>query len=273
MKKFLLLLSILFIVSCSSSSEELTLTIKYSLTTSANPTAGGTITPASGQHNEGTTVSITATPAGEYLFSSWSGATGSTATTSVVMNSNKSVTANFVKKKYALTTSVEGEGTISEKVIKAGAATDYNSGTVVELTATPKAGWKFKEWTGDLTGNDNPKQITIDKAKSVNAVFEKLSPFYYSENGCTIKAYSWTKVGDTFKIDGATYTIVDRELLDSMMRSDSDGDGTMDVMDTEGALDLSKLVTTKITSMEGLFSTLPENGGFSNIYWNDVEII
>ena len=57
------------------------------------------------------------------------------------MNSNKTVTANFVKKKYALTTTVEGEGTVTEKVIKAGAATDYNSGTVVELTATSK--WRM----------------------------------------------------------------------------------------------------------------------------------
>jgi surface protein len=89
------------------------------------------------------------------------------------MNSNKTVTANFVKKKYALTTTIEGEGTVSEKIIKAGAATDYNSGTVVELTATPKDGWEFKEWSGDLTGSDNPKEITIDKAKTVKAVFVK----------------------------------------------------------------------------------------------------
>jgi len=172
MRKLFLLLSVLFVVSCSSSAEEeLAPVIKYTLTTSANPTTGGTITPASGQHTEGATVSITATPAAEYLFSSWTGATGTTATTSVVMNSNKTVIANFVKKKYALSTSVEGEGTVTEKVIKAGAATDYNSGTVVELTATPKDGWEFKEWTGDLTGSDNPKEITIDKAKTVKAVF------------------------------------------------------------------------------------------------------
>ena len=173
MRKLFLLLSVLFVVSCSSGTEEPAPVIKYTLTTSANPTTGGTITPASGQHTEGATVSITATPAAEYLFLSWTGATGTTATTSVVMNSNKTVTANFVKKKYALTTTIEGEGTVSEKIIKAGAATDYNSGTVVELTATPKDGWEFKEWTGDLTGSDNPKEITIDKAKTVKAVFVK----------------------------------------------------------------------------------------------------
>ena len=83
------------------------------------------------------------------------------------------MTANFVKKKYALTTAVEGEGTVSEKVIKAGAATDYNSGTIVELTAVPSGEWLFMEWKGDITGTENPTQITIDKAKSVTAVFVK----------------------------------------------------------------------------------------------------
>ena len=173
MKKFLLLLSVLFVVSCSSSAEEEPApVIKYTLTTSANPATGGTISPASGQHIEGATVNITATPAAEYVFSSWTGATGTTTTTSIVMNSNKTVTANFVKKKYALTTTIEGEGTIAEKVIKTG-ATDYNSGTIVELTANPKAGWKFKEWSGDLTGTENPQQITVDKPKNVNATFEE----------------------------------------------------------------------------------------------------
>ena len=167
MKKLILLLSVLFVVSCS---KELAL---YTLTTSANPSDGGTVSPTTKQYNEGETATINATPAAEYVFQSWSGASGTTTTASVVMNSDKSVTANFIKKKYTLTTSVEGEGTITEKVIKAGAATDYNSGTIVELTATPSAEWLFLEWSGDLTGTDNPKQITIDKAKTVKAVFVK----------------------------------------------------------------------------------------------------
>ena len=222
MKKIILLLSVLFVVSCSSSAEEPAPVIKYTLTTAANPTIGGTISPASGQHSEGATVSITASPAAEYLFSSWTGATGTTATASVVMNSNKTVTANFVKKKYALTISVEGEGTVTEKVIKAGAATDYNSGTVVELTATPKDEWVFKEWTGDLTGSDNPKEITIDKAKTVKAVFEEQSPFYLDENGVTIKARDWVTVGITGELGGVTYMAVDNTTLKEMANKDQD---------------------------------------------------
>ena len=167
MKKLALFLSFLFIVSCSKDP------VIFTLTTSANPSDGGTVSPTTKQYEEGQTATINATPASEYVFQSWSGAAGSTNNTSVVMNSDKSVTANFVKKKYALTITVEGEGTVTEKIIKAGATTDYNSGTIVELTADPSEEWLFVEWKGDVIETENPTQITIDKAKSVTAVFVK----------------------------------------------------------------------------------------------------
>ena len=88
------------------------------------------------------------------------------------MMSNKTVTANFVKKKYPLTIEIDGEGSVDETVIKAGLATDYNSGTIVELAANPKEFWKFVKWEGDLTGEVNPSQITMDGPKNVKGVFE-----------------------------------------------------------------------------------------------------
>ena len=168
MKKLFLLLSVLFVVSCSKDP------IIYTLTTSANPTDGGTVNPSSAQFNESETVDLTATPATEYIFKNWSGdASGTSSSSSVVMNSDKSVVANFIKKKYTVTVDIEGEGDVSQKVIKAGTSTDYNSGTILELTANPKAEWVFSRWEGDLTGTDNPVEITIDKAKSITAVFVK----------------------------------------------------------------------------------------------------
>lgn len=239
MKKiFLLLFSISLINSCSSGSEEPPPPpIKYTLTTVANPSEGGAINPNGGIVNEGTQISITATPSAEYLFDKWTGAaSGNSPSISVIMDSNKSVTANFIKKKYTLTTSVEGEGTVSEKVIKAGATTDYNSGTIVELTATPSDEWEFKEWTGDLESTENPVEITIDKAKSVTAVFEQ-PPFYFDENGVTIKARDWVTVGTTGELDGVTYTAADNTTLKSMVENNDD---------------LSKAVTTLVTDMKQL---------------------
>jgi len=133
---------------------------------------------------------------------------------------------------------IEGEGTVTEKVIKAGAATGYNSGTIVELTAVSKEGWEFKEWSGDLTGTDNPKEITIDKAKTVKAVFEEQSPFYLDENGITIKARDWVTVGTTGKVGGVTYTAVDNTSLKTMADNDED---------------VTKVVTTLVTDMKELF--------------------
>ena len=171
MKKLILLL--LFIPLVFSCSKE---TIKYNLTTSVNPIEGGDINPNGGIVDEGTQISIVASPAAEYLFDKWSGAaSGSSPSISIIMDSDKSVTANFIKKKYALTTTVEGEGIVTEKVIKAGAATDYNSGTIVELTAIPSDEWEFKEWKGDVTSSENPTQITIDKAITITAEFKGIS--------------------------------------------------------------------------------------------------
>ena len=94
MKKIILLL-LLFVLSCLQEKNPIT----YSLTTSTNISFGGAVSPPTQQYEEGTIVTITATPTNKYKFLSWSGSKGSKNTTSVVMNSDKKVTANFVKKK------------------------------------------------------------------------------------------------------------------------------------------------------------------------------
>jgi len=166
MKKLIVLLSILFFVSCSQDR------VLYLLTTSVNPAEAGTVYPDTRQYNDGDIASLIATPAENYIFDSWTGATGESNTT-LVMDADKTVVGNFKRIQYELTVTVVGQGTVKEKIIKAGIITKYNSGTVVELTATPSSGWIFKEWTGSLIGTTNPQQITIDKAKTVTAVFEE----------------------------------------------------------------------------------------------------
>ena len=167
MKKLLYYFLVLFLVSCSKDP------ILYTLTTSVNPLEGGTLTPTTSQFEEGETVVLNATPSTEYTFFAWSGVSGSSASTSIVMDSDKAVTAVFTKKRYALNISIEGEGEVNEKIIKAGVSTDYNSGTIIELSASPAIEWIFVEWKGDFSGVENPTQISIDKSKNITAVFEK----------------------------------------------------------------------------------------------------
>lgn len=171
-----LILSLFFIfflfVTCSEDDP----IIQYSLTFEVTPSEGGSISNSSGKYDDGETISLLATPSPEYVFKNWSvGASGTNNPITIVMNSNKNITANFEKMKYSLTIEVEGEGIVEEVIKVQGKSADYSSGSVLELTAKPLDGWLFKEWKGDITGSNNPAQITMSNAKTVTAVFEKIT--------------------------------------------------------------------------------------------------
>jgi uncharacterized repeat protein (TIGR02543 family) len=139
----------------------------YTLTTTA---VNGTValSPAGGSYAFGTVVTLTATPAAGYAFSSWSGSvTGTTSPMTVTIDGNKSVTANFSAiPKYALTTSaVNGTVTLSP------AGGPYTSGTVVTLTANPATGYVFSSWSGDITSTINPESVIMNANKAVTANF------------------------------------------------------------------------------------------------------
>ena len=223
MRNLLKLFTVILLFSCSEDP------VIYTLSATANPAEGGTVSPSSQQYDSDDVVTVTATPSAEYVFQSWSGsASGSSPSTTVTMDSDKEVVANFVKKKYALTINVEGEGSVAEKVIKAGFATDYDSGTVIELTAVQEGEWFFVEWTGDLTGSENPKEITIDKAKTVTAVFVKIqnplvSAFFGLDNElpsllCNQQGslLDGMPVNFKFPIDASSLSETDFEVVDNL---------------------------------------------------------
>lgn len=152
-----------------------TSTTSYTLTTTANPSAGGTITrsPNATTYTSGTVVTLTATPASGYTFSSWSGgASGTSATTTVTITANTTVTANFTSTSgtsYTLTTtaSPSAGGTIT----RSPNATSYSAGTVVTLTATPASGYTFSSWSGGASGTSATTTVTINANTSVTANF------------------------------------------------------------------------------------------------------
>jgi uncharacterized repeat protein (TIGR02543 family) len=158
----------LLLLSCSTEN-----TPVYTLSTSANPSEAGSVTPAQGEYDEGEEIQLTATPNENWVFNGWLGdQTGSDNPVTISMDSDKSITASFNKRKYPLTINIEGEGTVDETVILQ-KTTNYDHGTTIELTATPTTAWEFVEWQGDLSGNLNPAQIQIDGNRSVTAVFQE----------------------------------------------------------------------------------------------------
>ncbi len=69
----------------------------YNLSISVNPSGAGSVSPSSGQYEEGTQVTLSVTAASGYTFDYWDGdASGSATAISITMDSDKSITAHFI---------------------------------------------------------------------------------------------------------------------------------------------------------------------------------
>jgi len=170
--RFILSLLVVFsILSCGKESPVVAdPVISFTLTVTSG--VGGGVSSPGGSYTQGKSVSITATPDPEYVFVNWSN--GSTDNPlSVTVNSNQTVTANFEKRKYPLTVSITGSGTVSEEIISAGkSTTEYNSGSIIQLTAVPTYGWEFSGWSESVSGVDNPIELSVNEEKTITALFK-----------------------------------------------------------------------------------------------------
>lgn len=123
--------------------------------------------------NEGTTATLTATPAAGSLFSGWSGACTGSGDCIVVVNADTSVSAAFTQQ-YELVVSKAGSGagTVTGNGIDCGlTCTLYlDTGTAVSLTATPVSGSVFTGWSGDCSGTGSCN-TTMNAARLVTATF------------------------------------------------------------------------------------------------------
>jgi len=151
-----------------------------------NVVGQGNVTPSSGVQQRGSAVPLSATPAGGWAFSSWTGDTsGSNPSTQVTMDGNKKVTATFTQippNQHALTVNTSGQGSVT--LDPAGGV--YNEGTTVTLTANPASGWEFSGWSGALTGSTNPTTVAMDADKSVTATFTEIPLPPGGGGGCFI---------------------------------------------------------------------------------------
>ena len=149
----------------------------YTLTVVVNPQGGGTVTvsPQKTAYTAGETVTLTATPANGYAFVNWTEGTqvlGTNATLSITMTSNRTITANFQQVQA-------GQYTVTILINPAGAGTvtrnpnlpSYTAGTQVTLTATPNSGYQFSNWSGSITGTQNPITITVNSNMTITANF------------------------------------------------------------------------------------------------------
>lgn len=146
---------------------------EFTLGISIDGSGSVTKNPNQATYPYGTVVQLTATANIGWTFSSWTGnLSGSTNPTSITMTGNKSVTAHFTQNQYTLTITIDGSGSVTKNPNQA----TYSYGQVVTLTAVPGSGFMFSSWSGDLTGSQNPKTITMNGNKAVTAHFLDSAP-------------------------------------------------------------------------------------------------
>ncbi|MDI6804735.1 MAG: T9SS type A sorting domain-containing protein [Bacteroidota bacterium] len=101
----------------------------------------GTVTrnPSQAVYDSGSTVHLTAVPATGYHFVNWSGdLSGSDNPSSIIMNSNKNVTANFSINQYTITATAGPNGSINPSGVL-----NLNYGDSLRFTITPATGYRI----------------------------------------------------------------------------------------------------------------------------------
>ena len=152
------------------------------LTTNAVPPQAGSVTGA-GSYNCGSNAAVEAIPADAcWYFVQWSGdLAGTDNPTTITMDGDKTVTANFAKYRYDLTVDVNPASGGDVKVNGVTpesypAAQTFDCCTYVSLEAVAADGYGFTGWNGDLSGAVSPSTIHIAGNKSVTAEFEPTTP-------------------------------------------------------------------------------------------------
>lgn len=154
-------------------------------------TGAGTVTSADNRincgtacradFNSGTTVALTAVPAANSVFAGWTdGCAGPAAATNVLLDANRTCTATFNLRSFALsvTKAGSGEGTVTSQPagINCGGtcSLNFNVGQSVTLTATATAGSVFGGWTGACaSSNANTATVLMDAVKNCGVTFTR----------------------------------------------------------------------------------------------------
>lgn len=216
----------------------------YELSTSAT---NGSIAldPPGGIYEKGTEVTVTAIPDFGYYFDGWGGDfEGIEETTvTVVMDSSISVSVVFPQSPtYTLSTNVA-----NGNIVLSPPGGTYFEGQVVIVNAKPYVGYEFVEWTGDLTGSENPTTLLMDADKSVTAVIQEIPAYSLSASG-TNGSVSVSPLKDTY--DPGEAVIIYASANEGYRFAHWDGDLT-------GTENPTSILMTKDYNIVAVFELIP----------------
>ena len=141
----------------------------YNLTISKSK--GGAVSDLAGSYDHGSRINLLATPSEGYVFVRWLGdgiVNPTTPSTSLEINQDRTISAQFAKKTYRLEVSATEGGSVS------GSGT-FQHGTSQSITAKPETGYSFEGWSGagieDPRENSSMVQMTEDReAKAIFSI-------------------------------------------------------------------------------------------------------
>ena len=145
--------------------------LTHTLTVNTEGQGSVDLDPDQAEYDHGTSVTLMAIPATDWVFVEWTGdVTDTEDEITIIMDDDHSVTAVFEEyvETYTLTINVDGDGATDP----AEGTHTYDEGASVTITATPSTGWEFARWEGDATGTSLSITVTMDSDKTVTAVFE-----------------------------------------------------------------------------------------------------
>ena len=142
----------------------------YTITVSANPTNGGTVT-GGGTYQQGQSCTVTATANMGYTFTNWTengNVVSSSASYTFTVNGNRTLVANFTQQQYTITVSADPAigGTVT------GGGT-FNYGQNCTLTATANEGYDFVNWTegGNVVSTEASYSFNVTSNRTLVANF------------------------------------------------------------------------------------------------------
>ena len=268
----------------------------YTIATTANPSAGGTVSGA-GEYNHGESCTVTATVNTGYTFSNWTenGTVVSTnASYTFTVEGNRNLVANFANITYTITVSANP----SNSGTATGSGT-YNHGQSCTVIATSADGYTFTNWTenGSVVSTNANYTFTVTANRTLVANFEEQAPDTYNINvspnpniggsvtgggnymageQCTVTAaanngYSfvqWTENGEqvstnasyTFTVAG-NRTLVAEFQIQSYTISATVNPSNSGVVTGDGSYEYGQSCTLVATANEGYaFTNWTENG-------------
>jgi len=219
----------------------------YTVTISENTVNGNIeISPDKEYYEAGESVTFTPHPAPGYIFGSWfaeGGISGNTVPLVITMNRDIELTAHFSLITYQLFATANN-GTITRNPH----SLVYAAGTQVDLTAIPNEGYQFTQWSGYVTGEDNPITITMDSTIYVTANFDMISSNVDQKSVGKFKVYPNPSKG-VFAVDigqNASYAVYN---LFGIQLKDGNASGSFE-LDLKGYA--KGLYFLKILTREGL---------------------